>query len=532
MKISFHGAARTVTGSFFVVETDTVRFGVDCGLFQGKSSVKERNYQPFRVEPSDLDFLVLTHAHIDHSGLIPKLFVQGFKGPIYCTFATADLAAILLPDSAYIQEMEVERKNRKLTRAGKPLLTPIYTIEDAHRCLELFQPYGYDEIFKPAPDVEIRLRDAGHILGSSIVEAWVTENGQKTKLVFSGDLGNIRQRIIKDPTRIESADYIILESTYGDRLHQANTTRMDRLLEAIEYTRRKGGNLIIPAFAVERTQDLIYDLNLLNKQGKLPKDQKVYIDSPLAIAATEVFKRSAEFYDNETRQLLMEGADPFRLPNLEYSRTREDSVALNESAGGNIIISASGMCDAGRIKHHLKHNLWRPDSTILFVGYQAIGTLGRRLLDGEKLVRIHGEQVAVKADIVKIDGYSAHADQAVIMAWLKRFTVRPKMIFLVHGEEQAQFTLAQLIADELGVPVSIPDWLDEFDLSSPQEEQSVIQPCEFNPEVFSKKRELEAEEAYLQFRLDMNRHFQSSLEAGQYDELIRSLNAARKVILG
>ena len=303
-------------------------------------------------------------------------------------------------------------------------------------------------------------------------------------------------------------------------------------MEAIEYTRRKGGNLIIPAFAVERTQDLIYDLNLLNKQGKLPKDQKVYIDSPLAIAATEVFKRSAEFYDNETRQLLMEGADPFRLPNLEYSRTREDSVALNESAGGNIIISASGMCDAGRIKHHLKHNLWRPDSTILFVGYQAIGTLGRRLLDGEKLVRIHGEQVAVKADIVQIDGYSAHADQAVIMAWLKRFTVRPKMIFLVHGEEQAQFTLAQLIADELGVPVSIPDWLDEFDLSSPQEEQSVIQPCEFNPEVFSKKRELEAEEAYLQFRLDMNRHFQSSLEAGQYDELIRSLNAARKVILG
>ncbi len=529
MKISFHGAARTVTGSFFIVETDTVRFAIDCGLFQGKSSVKERNYQPFRMDPASLDFMVLTHAHIDHSGLIPKLCKQGFKGPIYCTFATADLATILLPDSAYIQESEVERKNRKLTRAGKPLLTPVYTVEDAQRCMEQFRPYGYDEIFKPAPEVEIRLRDAGHILGSAIVEIWVTESGKRTKLVFSGDLGNSRQRIIKDPTYIENADYVILESTYGNRLHQANTTRMDRLLEAIEFTRRKGGNLIIPSFAVERTQDLIYDLNLLYKQGKLPASQKVYVDSPLAIAATEIFKRSVEFYDNETRQLLMEGADPFLLPNLQYSRTREDSVSLNQAANGSIIISASGMCDAGRIKHHLKHNLWRPDSTILFVGYQAEGTLGRCLLEGEKLVRIHGEQVAVKADIFQIDGYSAHADQAGIIAWLKHFAVLPQRIILVHGEEESQTALAQLITSEMGVPVSIPDWLDEIDLSSPPQERSGVQPVEPERAVLARNQALEAEAAYLQFRLDLNRHFQANWETGQYEQFIKRLNDAKKV---
>ncbi|MGE5543532.1 MAG: MBL fold metallo-hydrolase RNA specificity domain-containing protein, partial [Bacillota bacterium] len=463
--------------------------------------------------------------------LIPKLCAQGFKGPIYCTFATADLASILLPDSAHIQETEVERKNRKLTRAGKPLLSPIYTIEDAYRCMNQFRPYSYDEMFKPANDVEIRLRDAGHILGSAIVEIWVTESGKTTKLVFSGDLGNSRQRIIKDPTYIENADYVILESTYGDRLHQANTTRIDRLLEAIEFTRRKGGNLIIPAFAVERTQDLIYDLNLLYKQGKLPREQKIYIDSPLAIAATEIFKRSAEFYDNETRQLLMEGNDPFMLPNLKYSRTREDSVGLNESAGGSIIISASGMCDAGRIKHHLKHNLWRPDSTILFVGYQAEGTLGRCLLDGEKLVRIHGEQVAVKADIVQIDSYSAHADQAGIISWLKHFVTPPQQIILVHGEEQSQATLAQLITNELGIPVCIPDWLDEIDLAGAPQECPVGKPLEAQPAVLAGSRALEAEEAYLQFRLELNRHFQSNWEAGQYERLIKNLNEARKALV-
>lgn len=530
MKISFHGAARTVTGSFFVLETDTVRFAVDCGLFQGKSAVKERNYQPFRLEPADLDFLVLTHAHIDHSGLIPKLCAQGFKGPIFCTFATADLASILLPDSAHIQETEVERKNRKLTRAGQPLLTPTYTIEDAELCMEQFRPFGYDEILKPAPGVEMRLRDAGHILGSAIIEVWVTESTGQTKLVFSGDLGNTSQRIIKDPTFIENADYLILESTYGDRLHQANTTRMDQLLEAIEFTKRKGGNLIIPAFAVERTQDLIYDLNLLYKQGKLPTEQKIYIDSPLAIAATEIFKRSAEFYDNETRQLLMEGADPFLLPNLNYSRTREDSVKLNESISGNIVISASGMCDAGRIKHHLKHNLWRADSTILFVGYQAFGTLGRRLVDGEKLVRIHGEQVAVKADIVQIDGYSAHADQAGIMAWLKRFSTLPRGIFLVHGEEQSQANLAELIQKELGIPVSVPDWLDEFDLASVWQERPMGPAKESGPTVSARNQALQAEEAYLQFRLDVNRYFQSNWDAGQYERLIKNLNEAKKVL--
>jgi len=530
MKISFHGAARTVTGSFFVLETGTTRFAVDCGLFQGRNEIKERNYQPFRINPADLDFMILTHAHIDHSGLIPKLCAHGFKGSIYCTFATADLASILLPDSAHIQEMEIERKNRKLTRAGQPLLTPIYTVEDAEKCLKQFKPFGYDEVIQPAPGVEMRLRDAGHILGSAILELWVTEPSGKTKLVFSGDLGNSRQRIIKDPTCIESADYLILESTYGDRLHQINANRMDQLMEVIEFTRKKGGNLVIPAFAVERTQDLIYDLNLLYKQGKLPAGQQVYIDSPLAIAATEIFKRSSEFYDNETRQLLMEGNDPFLLPNLHFSRTREDSISLNESGSGKIIISASGMCDAGRIKHHLKHNLWRPDSTILFVGYQAAGTLGRRLLDGEKLVTIHGEQVAVKADIMHIDGYSAHADQGGIMAWLKRFTVLPRNIFLVHGEEQSLTALRDLIQRELVTPVTIPNWLDEIDLQNLPGKRASEATLEAAATVASRSQAMKAEEAYLQFRLDVNRFFQSHWDAGQYDRLLEKLSEARRIL--
>jgi len=531
MNIIFCGGARTVTGSFFVIETDTCHFAVDCGLFQGKKEIAERNYQPFRMEPSSLDFLILTHAHIDHSGLIPKLCTQGFKGPIYCTYATTDLASIMLPDSGFIQENEVERKNRKLGRAGQPLLTPIYTVEDAQRCLEQFESYPYDEVFCPAPGVNVRLRDAGHILGSAIVEIWVDEADQQTKLVFSGDLGNDGQRIIKDPAIIESADYLIIESTYGNRLHQANTSRMDQLLEAINLTREKGGNLVIPSFAVERTQDLIYDLNLLNKQGKMPAGQKIFIDSPLAIAATEIFKRSDEFYDSDTRELLKKGNDPFRMPNLEFSRTREDSMKLNELNTSNIIISASGMCDAGRIKHHLKHNLHRPDSTILFVGYQAAGTLGRRILEGEKLVTIHGEKVAVKADIAQIDGYSAHADQAGIMSWLKRFTTVPKKIFLVHGEEPSMMALADLIEDEIKVPTEIPDWMDRVKLDHPARPRT--KPGSNGDQKAEEKAvmnemALRAEEAYLEFRIKANRRFQEYWNAEEYEKIIEALSEAEK----
>lgn len=535
MKFRFLGAARTVTGSFHVVETAGIRFGVDCGLFQGPAEIRERNYQPFRIDPSQLSFMILTHAHIDHSGLIPKLCKQGFTGPIYCTHATADLVSILLPDSAHIQEMEVARKNRKAMRAGQAPLEPIYTVDDANNCLTQIQPVAYNQTVVPTPTMEFRLRDAGHILGSSMVEMWITEEGKKTKILFSGDLGNYSQRIIKDPTFIEEADILFLESTYGDRLHQQNSSRMAQLQEAIEFTYKKGGNLVIPAFAVERTQDLLYDLNVLYKDNKLPKDMKIFIDSPLAIAATEIFRHSVECYDDDMLELLREGIDPFRMPNLSFARTQEDSVRLNELPGKSIIISASGMCDAGRIKHHLKHNLWRPESTVLIVGYQAQGTLGRRLLEGEKKVKIHGEEVTVKADIRQIDSYSAHADQAGIVTWLKQFTTLPKRVFLVHGEEKSLAVLGDLIQQQFGVPVQIPNWLDEIEVEPVQltaaparvVEQVIEQEQAAMPQI---SKAIAAEEAYLRFCTKINKLFKENWESKNYDLIIRELETAEKIL--
>lgn len=519
MKLKFLGAAKTVTGSFFVIEANGTTLGVDCGMFQGKREIRERNYQDFRIDPSKIDFMLLTHAHIDHSGLIPKLCKRGFKGPIYCTHATAELAGIMLPDSGHIQELEVERKNRKNMRAGRPLITPIYTVEDAHTSLEQLRPVNYDEIIEPAPNIQFRLRDAGHILGSAFVELWVTEeNDDPTKLVFTGDIGQSNQPIVKDPTHIESADYLIIESTYGNRLHENNFERSEQLREIIGYTMAKGGNLIIPSFAVERTQDLLYDLSVLHLRGQLPLDISIYIDSPLAIAATEIFQKNVEFWDDKSRRMLEKDHHPLQLPNLKFSRTARESARLNQIAGGNIIISASGMCDAGRIKHHLKHNLWRPEATILFVGYQAQGTLGRRLLDGEKLVRIHGEEIVVKADIRSIDSYSAHADQAGIINWIKGFAIPPANIFLVHGEEDAQAALAELIQQEFRVNVHIPGWLDEIELkyrTSPIKHLDIV--GEAVPQA------LYAEQLYLNLRLKLNQMFQESWDKGEYNQMVEHL---------
>lgn len=438
MKIKFLGAAKTVTGSCYIIDTDKVRFAVDCGLFQGTRELRERNYIDFAVDPKSIQFLILTHAHIDHSGLTPKLCKNGFTGPIYATPATVELCGVMFPDAGHIQEQEVEMKNRKLSRSGKTLLEPIYTAEEAVECLDQLRPLNYDEVCKLAEGIEVRLRDAGHILGSSMVELWVEENGHREKIVFSGDLGQGAQPIIKDPSVIESADYLLLESTYGDRFHKGAEQRAVQLKKVIDETMARGGNLIIPSFAVERTQDLLFDLSQLQSEGLLYPGIDVYIDSPLAIAATEIFQRSFDYYDQETMKLVSSGHHPLKMPNLKFSRTREDSVLLNNIKNNAIIISASGMCDAGRIKFHLKNNLWRPESTILFVGYQAAGTLGRRILDGEKLVTIHGDQVAVKAEIKSIEAYSAHADQIGLMAWLKNFKKKPQTVFLVHGEEKVQ----------------------------------------------------------------------------------------------
>jgi len=523
MKLRFLGAARTVTGAFFVMEANGVRFAVDCGMFQGGKEIRERNYQNFVVSPRELDFLILTHAHIDHSGLIPKLCNLGFKGPIYSTYATAELAAIMLPDSGHIQEMEIERKNQSLVRAGKPVLRPIYTVEEAEKCLSQFRPVNYDEMISPAKDIQFRLRDAGHILGSGIVELWVTEPGGTIKLVFSGDVGRSNQPFVKDPTPIESADYLVMESTYGNRLHQQNFDRQEMLREVIQYTMAKGGNLIVPSFAVERTQDLLFDLSALYERGELSPDIPIYLDSPLAISATDVFRRMVTSWDDQTRLMFHQGKNPLDLPNLKYSRTVQDSMRLNEISGGAVIISASGMCDAGRIKYHLKQNLWRPQATILFVGYQAQGTLGRRILDGEKLVRIHGEEIVVKADIRVIDGYSAHADRAGLLSWLKHFKVLPMSVFLVHGEDEALSSLADAIRKEFGLRVTIPNWLDEVELVY-RAETEMRAPGEAEERRERLAEALQAEEMYLKVRLKLNEMFQQHWEKGDYQTIIDYLN--------
>ena len=517
MKIKFLGATKTVTGSFFMLETESARFAVECGLFQGPKEIKERNYQDFVIDPKSLDFVILTHAHIDHTGLIPKLCKHGFKGPIYCSHATAELLTVLLPDAGYIQEMEVERKNRKLIRAGKEPLEPIYTAEDAVNCLNQLRSITMDEIFDLAPGLEVRLRDAGHILGSCILELWAAEDGGKLKFVFTGDLGNDKQPILKDPTVIENTDYLIIESTYGNRLHIDVGDRAAKLKEIIEFTMEKGGNLIIPAFAVERTQDLLYDLNLLSKEGLLDPNIDIYIDSPLAIAATEIFGRNDDFYSDETRQIVEQGNHFLELPNLKYSRTQEESILLNQKKNNTIIISASGMCDAGRIKHHLKHNLWRPESTVLFVGFQSKGTLGRRLLDGETLVTIHGEQLMVKADIMNIEAYSAHADKDGLMEWMQKFVVPPKAIFIVHGEEEAQLSLATEIKKQLNVPAYIPDWQEEYQLTpSKDAEKTIAAGADVSKAML-------AEQMYLDIRVKLNEAFKQNWENADYDKIIEYL---------
>jgi len=470
MKLIFYGAAETVTGSCVgLTTTKGYKILIDCGLFQGPKELKERNYGEFEFNPSEIDAVLLSHAHIDHSGLIPKLCKKGFKGKIYTTKVTKDLCSIMLPDCAYIQEMEVERKNRKLARANKPLLEPIYTMQDAEKCMEQFIGVSYNSEIEIFPDVKVVFHDAGHILGSAMIE--VLTDGQK--LIYSGDIGNTNQPIINDPTLFTEADYVIMEATYGNRFHIETEDKMQRLMQIIKKTVRKGGNLVIPAFAVERTQDLIYRLKKLDTEGELP-DIDVYVDSPLAIKATEIFRNNPEYFDQEAGEFLAEHDSILDFPGLKYTLTAEESRAINFVKKSSIIISASGMADAGRIKHHLKHNLWRPESTILFVGYQAQGTLGRRILDGEKIVRIHGEEVAVNADIERIEGFSGHADQKGLVEWVENFIKKPKKIFLVHGEPDALEMLAKVIVEKTKNEVVIPKLGQVFELVKEAEIKETI----------------------------------------------------------
>lgn len=468
IKLTFCGAAQMVTGSCYLLETADKKFLVDCGMFQGTRDLRELNYGLFPFAPAEIDFVLLTHAHIDHSGLIPKLYKEGFRGTTYATNGTVDLAGIMLPDSGHIQEMEVERKNRKFLRVGKALIAPIYTSQDAMDCLRYFKKSDYDQESSPAPGIRFVYRDAGHILGSAILEIWIKEGDKETKIVFSGDLGRTDRPIVKDTTIIEEADYLVMESTYGNREHEDVESNEKMLRETINSTFKRGGNVIIPAFAVDRTQDLLLTLNKMIENNEI-NPHSVYVDSPLAIAATEIFCKYPMYYDQETKDFMNEsGLCPFLLPVINFSRTAEDSIALNKIKKGAIIISASGMADAGRIKHHLKHNLWRPECSVIFVGYQAPGTLGRLLVDGAKEVKIHGEDVSVLAKVIMLEGYSAHADQSELLHWLDGFKKIPETIFLTHGEVESSRDFAQLVVDRYHTKTIVPGRGEAYQLKEKQ----------------------------------------------------------------
>ena len=414
MKITFLGATRTVTGSNYLVEAAGKKFLVDCGMWQGNAELEERNGDPFEYDPKGIDFMLLTHAHIDHSGRIPKLYNEGFRNRIYAHKATCDLCALMLPDSGHIQEMEAEWKNRKRMRKGEKERPPLYTAEEAAKCLEIFEPVQYDEIIEITPQIHVRFNDAGHMLGSSIIEVWIEENGKKTKTVFSGDLGNNDIPLLDSPTMIEDADNLVMESTYGSRLHMKNNEKAEMFLNIVSETLDNGGTVVIPSFAVGRTQEILYEINKLKEKHKEDVEFKrkyktimnssVYVDSPLAISATEVFRENTNLFEPEVKEEILKGDNPLEFPGLQFTRTADESKALNEDERPSIIISASGMCDVGRIKHHLKHNLWNPKSTILFVGYQAPGTLGYDIVNGAKKVKIFGEEIAVNARIEYIEG--------------------------------------------------------------------------------------------------------------------------------
>jgi metallo-beta-lactamase family protein len=460
MRVEFLGGVRTVTGSATLLEKGSSKWLVDCGMFQGGEELEKRNWKIQPYQAKDLSFILLTHAHIDHSGLIPKLVKEGFRGKVICTKATLDLCEVMLQDSGHIQEMEAEWQNRKGKRAGKGEAVPLYTADDAEKSLRYFQPVSYDETIHLADGVKVRFQDAGHILGSAIIEIWVQEGGEEKKIIFSGDLGNFDQPIIRDPSVIETGDVLWLESTYGDRLHKSREETVQELLKIVQEAIFHRAKVVIPAFAVERTQDIIYTLGQSIRRGILPPIP-VYIDSPLAISATEIFKKNSDCFDRETQEILSGGENPLEIAGIRYTRTTEESKAINEDPRPGIIVSASGMCDSGRIQHHLKHHLWREESHIVILGYQAEGTVGRRIIDGAKTVKLFGEEIAVKAHIHTLGGFSAHADQKGLLDWLSHVH-NPKLEVLInHGEEKISMGLSQLVSARFHFKTSVPQWREK-----------------------------------------------------------------------
>ncbi len=470
MKIEFCGASTGVTGSCHLLTGGNHKILLDCGQFQGGKAQEALNYEPFPFDPSEIECVVLSHAHIDHCGRLPLLVKRGFRGKIYCTDATADLLDVMLKDSGYIHEKDAEWQNRKAERAGRPPVEPLYTYEDSVETLEYVQPVLYDQMIDINDDMRIVFNDAGHILGSSIVELWVKEDGRESKIVFSGDLGMTERPILRDPTYIKKADYVIMETTYGDRVHPANSDSIEQLLDIVLKTVKRGGTVVIPSFAVGRTQELIFQFNKFYDERSDYRSEldkvKVYVDSPMATTATEVFRRNAQAFDDETREYILKGDNPLDFKNLTFTRSTDESRALNMNKEPKVIISASGMCEAGRIRHHLKHNLWDSRNSVIFVGYQAEGTLGRAIVNGMKEVTLFGEEIQVNAEIYKLDGFSGHADRDGLFAWAAAFRQKPKQIFLVHGEKKAKESFAELLRDKLDYDPVVVTGNSQFELDT------------------------------------------------------------------
>jgi metallo-beta-lactamase family protein len=464
MKIRFLGAVNGVTGSNHLIQVRGKNIMLDCGMYQGKD--EELNAEEFAINPADIDCLLLSHSHIDHSGRIPLLVKKGFKGAIYCSKPTYELCEIMLLDSAHIQETEAQWKNNKAKRSGRKLVEPLYTQQDALDSMQYFKPVLYDQIINIDENITVKFNDAGHILGSSIIEIWFKDEKDTIKLVYSGDIGMREKPILKDPAQIDRADYLIMEATYGNRVHENIEKRTEELINIILKTTKRGGSVIIPSFAVGRTQELIYELNKyydshLNEIGTKENELRkipVYIDSPLATKATEVFKRNSHAFDKEAKDYIMKGDNPLDFENLHFTHSAEESKQLNFLSEPKIIISASGMCDAGRIRHHLKHNLWKKEASIVFVGYQAEGTLGRRLLDGEKCVKLFGEDIMVNAEIYNVEGFSGHADKPALLNWIGSFKEKPGRIFIVHGEKESKESFCIDVKEKFNIDCIIPEY--------------------------------------------------------------------------
>lgn len=465
MKLTFIGADHEVTGSCHYLEACGLKILVDCGMEQGSNKYEN---QELPVSYADIDYVLVTHSHIDHVGMLPFIFARGFSGQIMASRATCDLCNIMLKDCAHIQESEAEWKNRKAKRAGRPQELPLYTMNDAEGVLKHFVPCGYNEIIRLAEGVEIRFTDAGHLLGSAFIEVWLTEDGCSRKIVFSGDIGNLNKPLIRNPQYIAQADYVVMESTYGDRLHRQAADHMEEFARVIQETLDRGGNVVIPAFAVGRTQEVLYYIRRIKEEGLVTGhgDFPVYVDSPLAVEATQVFKNNMlDCYNEETKALVKKGINPIAFKGLKLSVSSEESIAINFDETPKVIISAAGMCDAGRIRHHLKHNLWRPECTVLFAGYQAAGTLGRSIIEGKKEVRLFGETIDVEARIEKIEGISGHADQNGLLAFITGFMEKPKQVFVVHGDDEVCENFAGKLRDEYGINAFAPFSGTVYDLA-------------------------------------------------------------------